>query len=105
MVTSIPLPLLVDIQRVFLFSFFLSGLKQLWFFTLGYISVKTTALAEDCVVAEMAKLVEEAQNRKSKTQRFVDKFAKFYTPGIQINFSPSFRSYVIALFYFDEIVA
>ncbi|PRQ51352.1 putative hydrolase [Rosa chinensis] len=48
----------------------------------GYISVKTTALAGDCVVAEMAKLVEEAQNRKSKTQRFVDKFAKFYTPAV-----------------------
>ncbi|KAL6137517.1 hypothetical protein ACLB2K_062809 [Fragaria x ananassa] len=48
----------------------------------GYISVKTTALAEDCVVAEMAKLVEEAQNRKSKTQKFVDRFAKFYTPAV-----------------------
>ncbi|XP_050381765.1 putative inactive cadmium/zinc-transporting ATPase HMA3 isoform X2 [Argentina anserina] len=50
----------------------------------GYISIKTTALAEDCVVAEMAKLVEEAQNRKSKTQRFVDKFAKFYTPAVLV---------------------
>ncbi|KAK9268542.1 hypothetical protein L1049_000296 [Liquidambar formosana] len=47
----------------------------------GYISVKTTALAEDCVVAKMAKLVEEAQNNKSRTQRFIDKCAKYYTPG------------------------
>jgi Cd2+/Zn2+-exporting ATPase len=47
----------------------------------GYISVKTTALAEDCVVAKMAKLVEEAQSSKSKTQRVIDKCAKFYTPG------------------------
>ena len=47
----------------------------------GYISVKTTALAEDCAVAKMAKLVEEAQNSKSKTQRIIDKCAKFYTPG------------------------
>lgn len=53
---------------------------SLFFFT-GYISVKTTALAEACVVARMAKLVEEAQNNKSKTQRYVDKIAKYYTPG------------------------
>ncbi|PIA43858.1 hypothetical protein AQUCO_01800119v1 [Aquilegia coerulea] len=50
----------------------------------GYISVKTTALAEDCVVAKMAKLVEEAQNSKSKTQRLVDKFAKYYTPAVML---------------------
>jgi len=43
--------------------------------------VKTTALAEDCVVAKMAKLVEEAQNSKTSIQRLIDKFAKFYTPG------------------------
>ncbi|KAL6994844.1 Cadmium/zinc-transporting ATPase hma2 [Sarracenia purpurea var. burkii] len=48
----------------------------------GYISVRTTALAEDCVVAKMAKLVEDAQNSKSKTQRFIDKCAKFYTPAV-----------------------
>ncbi|XP_022755459.1 cadmium/zinc-transporting ATPase HMA3-like isoform X3 [Durio zibethinus] len=50
----------------------------------GYISVKTTAVAEDCVVAKMAKLVEEAQNSKSRTQRFIDKCAQFYTPAIII---------------------
>ncbi|KAH7544703.1 hypothetical protein FEM48_Zijuj01G0013800 [Ziziphus jujuba var. spinosa] len=50
----------------------------------GYVSVKTTALAEDCAVTKMAKLVEEAQNGKSRTQRFIDKCAKFYTPGVLI---------------------
>ncbi|KAK1367478.1 Heavy metal atpase 2 [Heracleum sosnowskyi] len=48
----------------------------------GYLSVKTTALAEDCVVARMANLVEEAQKNKSKTQRIVDKCTKYYTPII-----------------------
>ncbi|KAK4483747.1 hypothetical protein RD792_010949 [Penstemon davidsonii] len=48
----------------------------------GYITIKTTVVAEDCVVARMAKLVEEAQNKKSKTQRFIDKCAKYYTPAI-----------------------
>ncbi|KAK6119948.1 hypothetical protein DH2020_046306 [Rehmannia glutinosa] len=41
----------------------------------GYISIKTTAVAKDCAVARMAKIVEEAQNKKSKTQRFMDKCA------------------------------
>ncbi|KAF7152417.1 hypothetical protein RHSIM_Rhsim01G0119800 [Rhododendron simsii] len=50
----------------------------------GYISVRTTALAEDCVVARTAKLVEEAQNNKSKAQRFIDKCAKVYTPAVII---------------------
>ncbi|XP_073154623.1 cadmium/zinc-transporting ATPase HMA3-like isoform X2 [Henckelia pumila] len=50
----------------------------------GYISVKTTVVAEDCVVARMAKLVEEAQNNKSRTQRFIDKCAKYYTPAIVV---------------------
>ena len=36
---------------------------------LGYIKVRTTALAEDSLVARMAKLVEEAQNSRSKTQK------------------------------------
>ncbi|XP_076912427.1 cadmium/zinc-transporting ATPase HMA2-like isoform X2 [Bidens hawaiensis] len=50
----------------------------------GYISVKTSALADACVVAKMAKLVEEAQNSKSKTQRYVDKIANYYTPAVCI---------------------
>ncbi|XP_041021395.1 putative inactive cadmium/zinc-transporting ATPase HMA3 [Juglans microcarpa x Juglans regia] len=50
----------------------------------GYISVKTSALAEECAVAKMAKLVEEAQNSKSRTQRIIDKCAKFYTPAVLI---------------------
>ncbi|KDP46636.1 hypothetical protein JCGZ_04570 [Jatropha curcas] len=50
----------------------------------GYVNVKTTALAEDCVVAKMAKLVEEAQNSKSTTQRFIDKIAQYYTPAVII---------------------
>ncbi|KAF1875622.1 hypothetical protein Lal_00006252 [Lupinus albus] len=50
----------------------------------GYISVKTTALPEDCVVAKMTKLVEEAQNSKTSTQRLIDKFAIYYTPAVVV---------------------
>ncbi|KAJ0254235.1 putative cadmium/zinc-transporting ATPase HMA4 [Hirschfeldia incana] len=48
----------------------------------GYISVKTAALATDCVVTKMAKLVEEAQSSKTKSQRLIDKCSKYYTPAI-----------------------
>ncbi|KAL7600040.1 hypothetical protein Lser_V15G23596 [Lactuca serriola] len=50
----------------------------------GYITINTTVLAEDCVVARMAKLVEEAQNNKCKTQRYIDECAKYYTPAVVI---------------------
>ncbi|CAJ1975904.1 unnamed protein product [Sphenostylis stenocarpa] len=48
----------------------------------GYISIKTTVLAKDTVVARMSKLVEEASSRKSRTQRFIDNFAKYYIPSV-----------------------
>ncbi|KAL8152532.1 hypothetical protein V2J09_010292 [Rumex salicifolius] len=48
----------------------------------GYISVKTTTLSEDCAVAKMAKLVEEAQNKKPRFQRLIDECAKYYTPVV-----------------------
>ncbi|KAJ1393069.1 P-type ATPase [Sesbania bispinosa] len=48
----------------------------------GYISVKTTVLAKDTVVARMSKLVEEASSRKSRAQRFIDKFSKYYIPVV-----------------------
>lgn len=47
----------------------------------GYIKVKTIAIAEDCVVARMTKLVEDSHRRKSKTERLVDTCAKYYIPG------------------------
>nr|AJF37114.1 heavy metal ATPase [Sedum alfredii] len=50
----------------------------------GYIAVKTTAVADDCVVSKMARLVEEAQTSKSKTQQLIDKIAKYYTPAVMI---------------------
>ncbi|XP_039163873.1 cadmium/zinc-transporting ATPase HMA3-like isoform X1 [Eucalyptus grandis] len=50
----------------------------------GYISVRTTALATDSVVARMATLVEEAHKEKTHTQGLIDKCAKYYIPGIAL---------------------
>lgn len=46
--------------------------------------MRTTALAKDCVVAQMAKLVEDAHAKKSHTQGLVDNCAKYYIPGKQV---------------------
>ncbi|XBI02509.1 hypothetical protein VPH35_131036 [Triticum aestivum] len=59
--------------------------SQVWAGTLnidGYISVRTTAMADNSAVAKMARLVEEAQNSRSSTQRLIDTCAKYYTPAV-----------------------
>lgn len=38
-------------------------------------------MADNSAVAKMARLVEEAQNSRSSTQRLIDTCAKYYTPG------------------------
>lgn len=61
--------------------------SEVWAGTLnldGYIAVRTSALAENSTVARMEKLVEEAQNSRSKTQRLIDSCAKYYTPAVVV---------------------
>ena len=48
----------------------------------GYLEVVVTKLASDTILSKIVKLVEESQKMKSSTERFVDKFAKYYTPLI-----------------------
>lgn len=42
-------------------------------------------MADNSAVAKMARLVEEAQNSRSETQRLIDTCAKYYTPGKLLN--------------------
>lgn len=44
--------------------------------------IRVTAAAADNTIARVVRLVEEAQESKSKTQRFIDRFSKFYTPAV-----------------------
>lgn len=46
----------------------------------GVIEVKTTRLFEDSTVSKILDLVENASSKKAKTEHFITKFAKFYTP-------------------------
>lgn len=44
--------------------------------------VKVTAAAADNTIARIVKLVEEAQESKAPTERFIDRFSKVYTPFV-----------------------
>ena len=48
----------------------------------GSLEVKAEKLYEDSAVARIIKLVEEATGRKSKTEKFITKFARYYTPAV-----------------------
>jgi Zn2+/Cd2+-exporting ATPase len=44
--------------------------------------VSVTAAAADNTIARVVKLVEEAQEKKAPTERFIDRFSRYYTPGV-----------------------
>ncbi len=44
--------------------------------------VRVTAAAADNTIARVVKLVEEAQESKAPTERFIDRFSRYYTPSL-----------------------
>ena len=50
----------------------------------GSLEIGTTKAAGDTTLARIIKMVEEAQQQKAPAQRFVDVFAKYYTPAVMI---------------------
>lgn len=48
----------------------------------GLLRVRVTAAAADNTIARVVKLVEEAQESKAPTERFIDRFSRYYTPGV-----------------------
>ena len=44
--------------------------------------VRVTAAANDNTIARVVKLVEEAQESKAPTERFIDRFSRYYTPAV-----------------------
>jgi len=46
--------------------------------------VRVTATAEDNTIARVVRLVEEAQESKAPTERFIDQFSRCYTPAVVV---------------------
>ena len=48
----------------------------------GYLEIETEKSGEDTTFARIIELVEEAQQEKARSQQLLEKFARYYTPGI-----------------------
>jgi Cd2+/Zn2+-exporting ATPase len=50
----------------------------------GYLEVQVSRLSNETVIAKILSMVEDAQKSKSSAEQFIDKFAKYYTPGVVV---------------------
>lgn len=50
----------------------------------GYVEIVTEKVGDDTTFAKIIELVEEAQESKSKAEKFLDKFANVYTPAVVV---------------------
>lgn len=48
----------------------------------GYLEIIVTKRSQDTVLSKIVRLVEEAERKKSPTEKFIDKFARYYTPVV-----------------------
>ena len=48
----------------------------------GFLEIKVTKRSDETMISKITKLVEKAQKIKSPTERFIDKFSKYYTPSV-----------------------
>ena len=50
----------------------------------GHLRIRVDRAAEDTTLARMIHLVEEAEGRRTRTERFVERFARWYTPAVTV---------------------
>ena len=48
----------------------------------GYLKIRADRVGDDTTFARILEMVEEAQDKKARTQKFLERFSKYYTPGI-----------------------
>jgi Cd2+/Zn2+-exporting ATPase len=52
--------------------------------TSGYLIVRAAKVGENTAFARILELVEEAQDAKAPTQKFIERFSRYYTPAIMM---------------------
>ncbi len=50
----------------------------------GALEIEVTHLPKDNTISRLIRMVEEASEKRAPAQRFVDKFAKYYTPAVMV---------------------
>ena len=50
----------------------------------GYLKIQATKVGDDTTFAKIIELVEDAQDTKSHTEKFIDRFAQYYTPAVLV---------------------
>ncbi|HEY0032720.1 MAG TPA: heavy metal translocating P-type ATPase, partial [Devosia sp.] len=50
----------------------------------GALRIRVTAAAADNTISRIIALVEQAQESKAPTERFIDRFSRYYTPGVMV---------------------
>ena len=48
----------------------------------GYLEVRATKRSDETILSKIVQLVDEAQRKKSPTEAFIDRFARYYTPTV-----------------------
>lgn len=48
----------------------------------GFLEIKVTKRSDETILSKIVKLVEKAQKMKSPTEKFIDRFSKYYTPSV-----------------------
>jgi len=51
----------------------------------GFMAIQVQKLAGETVLARILELVEDAEDRRSPTEAFVDKFSRYYTPAVIVS--------------------
>ncbi len=48
----------------------------------GYLEIRVTKRSSETVLSKIVAMVAEAQKRRSETEKFIDRFSRYYTPGV-----------------------
>jgi Cd2+/Zn2+-exporting ATPase len=50
----------------------------------GFLEIEVTKRSDETMLSKIVKLVEEAQEIKSPTEKFIDRFSRYYTPSVML---------------------